>query len=61
MDHKKPGSDAAKGPKLDYIKQLLTNRMMLGFLRSIFYQHHYLVLPHLVPDLPGAGKGACRF
>ncbi|STW04425.1 D-galactarate permease [Klebsiella grimontii] len=58
MDHKKPGSVAASGPKLHYIKQLLTNRMMLGvFLRSIFYQYHYLVLPHLVPDLSGAGKG----
>lgn len=30
MDHKKPGSAAASGPKLHYIKQLLSNRMMLG-------------------------------
>jgi ACS family probable galactarate transporter len=30
MDHKKPGTQAASGPKLHYIKQLLTNRMMLG-------------------------------
>ena len=35
MDHKKPGVSA--GPKMDYIKQLLTNRMMLGvFLGQYF-------------------------
>ena len=38
MDHKKPGSDAAKGPKLDYIKQLLSSRMMLG----IFFGQYFL-------------------
>ena len=35
MDHKKPGGTA--GPKMDYIKQMLTNRMMLGvFLGQYF-------------------------
>ncbi|VFS60371.1 D-galactarate permease [Kluyvera cryocrescens] len=38
MDHKKPGSEAAKGPKLDYIKQLLSSRMMLG----IFFGQYFL-------------------
>jgi ACS family probable galactarate transporter len=38
MDHKKPGSDAEKGPKLDYIKQLLSSRMMLG----IFFGQYFL-------------------
>ncbi len=56
MDHKKPGSAAASGPKLHYIKQLLSNRMMLGVFSDNIYQHHHLVLPHLVPDLSGAGK-----
>ncbi|ENY4946550.1 MFS transporter [Escherichia coli] len=37
MDHKKPGGAEKKGPKLDYIRQLLTNRMMLGvFLGQYF-------------------------
>jgi len=35
MDYKKPGGTA--GPKMDYIKQMLTNRMMLGvFLGQYF-------------------------
>ncbi|MCS6068491.1 MFS transporter [Klebsiella variicola subsp. variicola] len=57
MDHKKETTQAA-GPKMDYIRQLLTNRMMLGvFFRSVFPQHHYLVLPDVVSDLPRAGQG----
>ncbi|HAT3724437.1 TPA: MFS transporter [Citrobacter koseri] len=37
MDHKKSGGAEKKGPKLDYIRQLLTNRMMLGvFLGQYF-------------------------
>jgi len=37
MDHKK-ADDGQKGPKLDYIKQLLSNRMMLG----IFFGQYFL-------------------
>lgn len=37
MDQKKP-SDTAKGPKLDYIKQLLSSRMMLG----VFFGQYFL-------------------
>lgn len=38
MDHKKTGDDKVAGPKLDYIKQLLSNRMMLG----IFFGQYFL-------------------
>ncbi len=38
MDHKKTDDGAKKGPKLDYIKQLLTNRMMLG----VFFGQYFL-------------------
>lgn len=38
MDHKKAGDDKKAGPKLDYIKQLLSNRMMLG----IFFGQYFL-------------------
>lgn len=38
MDHKKTGDDKKAGPKLDYIKQLLSNRMMLG----IFFGQYFL-------------------
>ena len=38
MDHKKPGSVAASGPKLHYIKQLLSNRMMLG----VFFGQYFI-------------------
>ena len=38
MDHKKAGNDKKAGPKLDYIKQLLSNRMMLG----IFFGQYFL-------------------
>lgn len=38
MDHKKPGSAATSGPKLHYIKQLLTNRMMLG----VFFGQYFI-------------------
>lgn len=38
MDHKKTDDGAQKGPKLDYIKQLLTNRMMLG----VFFGQYFL-------------------
>ncbi|MHA8112115.1 MFS transporter [Kosakonia cowanii] len=38
MDHKKTGEDKKAGPKLDYIKQLLSNRMMLG----IFFGQYFL-------------------
>ena len=38
MDHKKPGSAAASGPKLHYIKQLLSNRMMLG----VFFGQYFI-------------------
>ncbi|GDX07510.1 MFS transporter [Buttiauxella sp. A111] len=37
MDHKKPGV-AVQGPKLHYIKQLLTNRMMLG----VFFGQYFI-------------------
>ena len=37
MDHKKPGA-VAQGPKLHYIKQLLTNRMMLG----VFFGQYFI-------------------
>ena len=37
MDHKKPGA-AAGGPKMHYIKQLLTNRMMLG----VFFGQYFI-------------------
>ena len=49
MDHKKPGDKAANGPKLHYIKQLLSNRMMLGvffgqyFINTITWFPIYLV------------------
>ncbi|HAX7982677.1 TPA: MFS transporter [Escherichia coli] len=38
MDHKKPGNAAASGPKLHYIKQLLSNRMMLG----VFFGQYFI-------------------
>lgn len=38
MDHKKTDDGTKKGPKLDYIKQLLTNRMMLG----VFFGQYFL-------------------
>lgn len=38
MDHKKAGDDKKAGPKLHYIKQLLSNRMMLG----IFFGQYFL-------------------
>lgn len=38
MDHKKAGDDKKAGPKFDYIKQLLSNRMMLG----IFFGQYFL-------------------
>jgi ACS family probable galactarate transporter len=38
MDHKKVDDGSQKGPKLDYIKQLLTNRMMLG----VFFGQYFL-------------------
>jgi ACS family probable galactarate transporter len=37
MDHKKPGA-VASGPKMHYIKQLLTNRMMLG----VFFGQYFI-------------------
>lgn len=37
MDHKKPGA-TVQGPKLHYIKQLLTNRMMLG----VFFGQYFI-------------------
>ena len=37
MDHKKPGV-VVQGPKLHYIKQLLTNRMMLG----VFFGQYFI-------------------
>ncbi|KNC12184.1 galactonate transporter [Klebsiella sp. RIT-PI-d] len=37
MDHKKPG-ETKSGPKLHYIKQLLTNRMMLG----VFFGQYFI-------------------
>ncbi|WES67805.1 MFS transporter [Superficieibacter sp. HKU1] len=37
MDHKKPGVTTS-GPKLHYIKQLLTNRMMLG----VFFGQYFI-------------------
>ncbi|SUW65531.1 D-galactarate permease [Buttiauxella agrestis] len=37
MDHKKPGV-VVEGPKLHYIKQLLTNRMMLG----VFFGQYFI-------------------
>ena len=38
MDHKKTDSDKQSGPKLDYIKQLLSSRMMLG----VFFGQYFL-------------------
>jgi len=38
MDHKKSDPAAASGPKLHYIKQLLTNRMMLG----VFFGQYFI-------------------
>jgi ACS family probable galactarate transporter len=38
MDHKKVDDGSQKGPKLDYIKQLLSNRMMLG----VFFGQYFL-------------------
>ena len=38
MDHKKPGDVKSGGPKLHYIKQLLTNRMMLG----VFFGQYFI-------------------
>ena len=38
MDHKKADDGTKKGPKLDYIKQLLSNRMMLG----VFFGQYFL-------------------
>ena len=38
MDHKKADDGSQKGPKIDYIKQLLSNRMMLG----IFFGQYFL-------------------
>ncbi|MGY6027734.1 MFS transporter [Phytobacter sp. AG2a] len=38
MDHKKADDGSQKGPKLDYIKQLLSNRMMLG----VFFGQYFL-------------------
>ena len=38
MDHKKADDGSKKGPKLDYIKQLLSNRMMLG----VFFGQYFL-------------------
>ncbi len=57
MDHKKPGSAAASGPKLHYIKQLLSNRMMLGVFSDNILSTPSPGFPHLVPNLSGAGKG----
>ncbi|MCS2156284.1 MFS transporter [Scandinavium sp. H11S7] len=37
MDHKKPGA-VSSGPKMHYIKQLLTNRMMLG----VFFGQYFI-------------------
>ncbi|MCS2152794.1 MFS transporter [Scandinavium goeteborgense] len=37
MDHKKPGA-VSNGPKMHYIKQLLTNRMMLG----VFFGQYFI-------------------
>jgi ACS family probable galactarate transporter len=37
MDHKKPGT-VVSGPKMHYIKQLLTNRMMLG----VFFGQYFI-------------------
>ena len=37
MDHKKPGA-AVAGPKMHYIRQLLTNRMMLG----VFFGQYFI-------------------
>ncbi|MDU4171776.1 MAG: MFS transporter, partial [Citrobacter freundii] len=38
MDRKKPGDVKSGGPKLHYIKQLLTNRMMLG----VFFGQYFI-------------------
>ncbi|MDO1871142.1 MFS transporter, partial [Escherichia coli] len=38
MYQKKPGSAAASGPNLHYIKQLLSNRMMLG----VFFGQYFI-------------------
>ncbi len=61
MDHKKPGSAAASGPKLHYIKQLLSNRMMLAY-----FSDNILSTPSPGSSSPGSRfiwcrKKACRF
>ena len=53
MDHKKPGSAAASGPKLHYIKQLLSNRMMLG----VFFGQYFINTITSIPALCGFAGG----
>lgn len=60
MDHKKPGSAAASGPKLHYIKQLLSNRMMLGVFFGQYFINTITVLPHGSRFI-WCRKKACRF
>lgn len=57
MDHKKPGDVKSGGPKLHYIKQLLTNRMMLGVFFGQYFINTITGFPYLVPDLLVQEKG----
>jgi hypothetical protein len=56
MDHKKPGDVKSGGPKLHYIKQLLTNRMMFGVFFGQYFINTITWFFLTVPDLPGTGK-----
>jgi hypothetical protein len=49
-------AELPKGKTGDYIRQLLTNRMLAGRQhRSVLDQRPHVLLPDLVPRLPGAG------
>ncbi|XPE65348.1 MFS transporter [Shigella flexneri] len=54
---KKPGSAAASGPKLHYIKQLLSNRMMLGVFFGQYFIDTITWFSSPGSQFIGAGKG----
>ena len=59
MDEKKATTSANTGPQWSDLKQLLTNRMLLGHLhRPVLHHGADLLLHHLVPDLLGQGPRA---
>ncbi len=61
MDHKKPGSAAASGPKLHYIKQLLSNRMMLGVFFGQYFINTITWFSSPGSQFIWCRKKACRF